>query len=64
MIALLVWHEDHLSLADLCTRLGRDLCSVSQAVNRLRKRAETNACYAAKLERIREDLGQMPIWQA
>lgn len=34
--------EDHLSLTELCTRLGRDLCSLSQAVNRLHKRAATN----------------------
>jgi len=56
VIALLVWYEDHLSLTDLCTRLGRDLSSLSRAVNRLRKRAETNPRLAAELERAREDL--------
>ncbi len=64
IIALLVWHEDHLSLTDLSTRLGRDLSSLSQAVNRLRKLAETNPRLAGELERLKEQLGQIPICQA
>jgi putative transposase len=64
MIALLVWHEDHLSLTELGTRLGRDLSSLSQAVNRLRKRAETNPRLAAELEKLKEELEQIPKCQA
>ena len=64
MIALLVWSDDHLSLTDLSTRLGRDLSSLSQAVNRLRMRAETNSLLAGQVERLKEQLGQIPICQA
>ncbi|MFH1114300.1 MAG: transposase [Pseudomonadota bacterium] len=56
VIALLVWYEHHLSLTDLCTRLGRDLSSLSRAVNRLRTRAEANPRLAAQLEKVRGDL--------
>lgn len=42
MIALLAWYDDHLSLRDVATQPGRDLSSPSQAVNRLRRRLETN----------------------
>lgn len=64
MIPLLVWHEDHLSLRDLRTRLGCKPCIFSQAVNRLRTRAETNPRVAAKGERTREDQTQIQICQA
>lgn len=53
MLALLVWYDDRLSLTDLCTRLGSDLCSLSQTFNRLRTRAEANPCLAAGLESTR-----------
>lgn len=62
--ALLVWYQDHLSLTDLCTRLDRDLSSLSQAVNHRRKRAATNPRLAAELERVREELAQIQICQA
>ena len=64
MIALLVWNDDHLSLTDLSTRLGRDLSSLSQAVNRLRTRAQTNPILAGQVERLNEQLAQIPICQA
>jgi chromosome segregation and condensation protein ScpB len=64
MIALLVRHEDPLSLTGLSTRLGQDLCSLSQAVNRLRKRAGRNPEVAVELERIRENLERMQRWRA
>jgi putative transposase len=63
MIGLLVWYEDHLSLTELGT-LGRDLSSLSQAVNRLRKRAEADPRLAVELERLKEGLAQIPICQA
>lgn len=56
MISLLVWPEDHLSLSDLGTRLGRDRSRLSQAINRLRKRPETNPRIEGKLERLKEEL--------
>ncbi len=55
MIALLVWCEDHLSLTELGTRLGRNLCSLSHAENRLRKRAEKNPRMTVELERMKEE---------
>jgi len=64
MIALLVWHDDRLSLTDLGKRLGRDLSSVSQAVNRLRKRMETNPSLALVLARVRQDLAEIQISHA
>jgi chromosomal replication initiation ATPase DnaA len=64
VIALLVWYEDHLSLTDPCTRFSRDLTSLSQAVNRLRTRAETNLRPAAELDRMKENPAQMRICQA
>ena len=64
MMALVVRHEDHLSLTELGTRLGRDLSGLSQAVNRLRKRAQTNPRLAGKIERLKQQLGQIPICQA
>jgi hypothetical protein len=59
VIALLVLYEDHFAVADLSKRLGRDLSSLSQAVNRLRKGSETSPRPATELMRIREDLAQM-----
>ena len=64
VIALLVWYEDHLALIDLSKRLGRDLSNLSQAVNRLRKGAETSPRPATELMRIRGDPAQMQICQA
>ena len=64
MIALLVRYEDHLSLTDPGARPGHDLSSLSHAVNRLRKRAETNPRPADQLERLKEDVRQIPISQA
>jgi chromosome segregation and condensation protein ScpB len=64
IIALLVWLEDGLSLTDLGRRLGRDLCSLSQAVNCLRKRIEKNPSLAQALDRIRQDLAKIHISQA
>jgi chromosomal replication initiation ATPase DnaA len=64
VIALLVWYEDHLVLIDLSKRLGRDLSSLMQAVNCQRKGSETSPRPAAELERVREDLKQMPICHA
>ena len=61
MIALLVWNDDHLSLTGLTTQLGRDLSSLSQAVNRLRTRAQTNPVLAGQVERLKDHLGQIPI---
>jgi hypothetical protein len=46
---MIYWSEDHLSWTDLGLRLSRDLFSRSQAVNRLRKRAETNSRLAGEL---------------
>jgi hypothetical protein len=61
MIALLVWHEEGLSLTDLGTRSGRDLSSLSQAVNRLRKRIEKNPDLARALDRVRQNLAEIHI---
>ena len=63
MIALLVWYEDHLAPTYLCTSLGRDLGSLIQPTNRLRRRAETNPCLAAELERTRKGPAQIHICQ-
>ena len=52
MVPLLVWYEDHLSLTDLGIRLGCDLYSLCQAVNRLRKRADRNPRLAGELQRL------------
>ncbi len=57
------WNADQLYLTDLCTRLGRDLSSLSQAANRLRKPADRNSPLAAELERTREDLAQIQMCQ-
>jgi hypothetical protein len=51
LIALLVWYENRLARTDLSTRLDPDLGSLSQAVNRLRKRARANPSLAAEVER-------------
>jgi putative transposase len=64
MIALPVWHEDGLSLTDLGRRLGRDLSSLSQAVNRLRKRIEKNPSLARSLGKMRQSLAKTHISQA
>jgi hypothetical protein len=64
MIALLVWHEDGLSLTDLGRRLGRDLSSLSQAVNRLSTRIEKNPALARALDRVRQNLAEIHISQA
>jgi hypothetical protein len=56
IIGLLVWYEDHLSLTELGTRLGRDVSSLSQAVNRLHKRAEADRRLAAELKKLKEGL--------
>jgi putative transposase len=64
MIGLLVWYEDHLSLTELGTLLSRDLSSLSQAVNRLRKRAEADPRLAVELARLKEGLAQIPRCQA
>jgi putative transposase len=64
MIALLVWHEDGLSLTDLGRRLGRDLSSLSQAVSRLRKRIEKNPSLARALDTVRQNLAEIHISQA
>ena len=63
MIALLVWHEDGLSLTDVGRRLGRDLSSLSQAVNRLRKRMETYPFLARVLDTVGQDLAEIHISQ-
>jgi hypothetical protein len=51
-------------LTDLGRRLGRDLSSLSQAVNRLRTRMEKNLALAPALDRVRQDLAEMHISQA
>jgi hypothetical protein len=53
MIGLLVWYEDHPFLTVLGTQLGRDSSSLSEAVNRLRKRAEADPLLAVELEKLK-----------
>ncbi|MFH1113314.1 MAG: hypothetical protein V1792_05285 [Pseudomonadota bacterium] len=59
--SLPVWYEDDLSLTNLSMRLGSDLCSLSEAVNRQGNRVETNPRLAARLERVREDPARIHI---
>lgn len=58
-----VWNQDHLSLTDLWTLLGRGPGSLNQAVRRLRQRVKTNPRLAGELERIREDLEQIIMFR-
>jgi len=44
--------------------LGRDLAGLSQAVNRLLKRMETNPSPACARARVRPDPAEIPISQA
>lgn len=64
MIALLVWHEDHLSLTDPGKRLGRGLSSPNKAVNGLCKRADTNPHLVGEPDRLKQELEQIAICQA
>ena len=57
-VSTICWPENLLSLTEPCMRLDRDLCSLSQAVKRLRRQAETDPRLAAELERLKEDLAQ------
>jgi DNA-binding MarR family transcriptional regulator len=61
---MLAWHEAGLSLTDLGRRLGRDVSSLSRAVNRLRKRIEKNPSLARAFDRVRQDLAKIHISQA
>jgi putative transposase len=64
VIALLVRHEDRLSLTDLGKRLGRDLSSLSKAVNGLRRPMETNPSAAPAFDKIRQVRAEIHISQA
>jgi hypothetical protein len=50
-------------LTDLGRPLGRDLSSLSQAVNRLRIRMEKNPALARALDRVRQDPAEMHMSQ-
>jgi hypothetical protein len=49
-----VWYEVHLSFTEFGTRSGRDLSSLSQVVNRLRKRAVADALPAIEPEGLKK----------
>ena len=54
--ALLVQENDNLKLTTLGNYLKRDLSTLSQAANRLRKRATNDKILRAKIESIRKTL--------
>ena len=50
--ALLVRESDHISLADLSRRLGRDLSGLSQAASRIDEKLESDRQLLGKINKI------------